>query len=293
MRSRIRQQPLGSAVRLVLAALLTFGVFLISASLAAQEVEPEPADGAEMAAGASDVWLLAETDEVALYSSDGEPLGVAAPGTWFKSVLQEDGWALVYAEDNPELMVWIALEAVVSVALAAQSPAGPAPTDPSAEPPQSQVVEAPTPEPTIALIPTAIATSIGTATPGPSATPAPTIAATSTVPTATAAPTVVPPTATRTSTPAPTQAPASASVNMQDNFFSPASVTIRVGGTVTWNETGAQPHSATRSAAPQNFDSGVKLPGASSFSWTFTQAGAFSYLCSVHGTPMSGTVIVQ
>jgi plastocyanin len=82
---------------------------------------------------------------------------------------------------------------------------------------------------------------------------------------------------------------ASASVSVGDNFYSPASVSIAVGDTVTWRNNGQAQHSAT--ANDGSFDTGVFGPG-SSRSETFTRAGTFSYYCTVHGQAQSGTVRV-
>jgi plastocyanin len=83
-------------------------------------------------------------------------------------------------------------------------------------------------------------------------------------------------------------AAASASVNTGDFFFSPASVTIAVGDTVTWRNTGEAPHNAT--ANNGSFGTGTINPGGSG-SHTFTSAGTFSYICTIH-PQMKGTVRV-
>jgi plastocyanin len=82
---------------------------------------------------------------------------------------------------------------------------------------------------------------------------------------------------------------ASATVSAGDNFFSPASVTVAVGDTVSWRNTGQAQHSAT--ANDGSFDTGVFGPGQSR-SHTFNSAGSFSYFCTVHGQSQSGTVRV-
>jgi plastocyanin len=82
---------------------------------------------------------------------------------------------------------------------------------------------------------------------------------------------------------------ASASVSVGDNFFSPASVTVAVGDSVTWNNNGQAPHSAT--ADDGSFDTGVFDPGGRR-SVNFDSAGTFSYYCTVHGQAQSGTVRV-
>jgi plastocyanin len=81
---------------------------------------------------------------------------------------------------------------------------------------------------------------------------------------------------------------ASATVTMGDLFFSPTSVTIAVGDTVTWHNTGQAPHNATAD------DGSFKTPtldNGQSASETFDQAGTFSYICTIHPN-MKGTVRV-
>jgi plastocyanin len=82
---------------------------------------------------------------------------------------------------------------------------------------------------------------------------------------------------------------ASASVSVGDNFYAPGTVSVAVGDTVTWNNNGQAPHSAT--ADDGSFDTGVFDPGGSR-SVTFDSAGTFSYYCTVHGQAQSGTVRV-
>ena len=75
-------------------------------------------------------------------------------------------------------------------------------------------------------------------------------------------------------------------VNMGENFFSPLTITIDVGGTVTWLNSGQEDHTATGNG----FDTGTVAPGASA-SHTFPTAGTFPYVCALH-SDMSGTVQV-
>jgi plastocyanin len=81
----------------------------------------------------------------------------------------------------------------------------------------------------------------------------------------------------------------SATVSVDDNVFVPAAVTIDVGGTVTWNWTGSNPHTVT--ADDDSFSSPQQTSG--SFSHTFNTPGTFGYFCEVHGQSMSGTVTVN
>jgi hypothetical protein len=75
---------------------------------------------------------------------------------------------------------------------------------------------------------------------------------------------------------------------MGDFFFSPASVSVAVGDTVTWNNTGQAPHNAVAD------DGSFKTPdlnNGQSASHTFAEAGTFSYICTIH-PEMKGTVRV-
>lgn len=80
-----------------------------------------------------------------------------------------------------------------------------------------------------------------------------------------------------------------ASVSVGDNFYSPTSVSVFAGETVTWRNNGQAQHSAT--ANDGSFDTGIFGPGASR-SETFSRTGTFSYYCTVHGLSQSGTVRV-
>jgi len=75
---------------------------------------------------------------------------------------------------------------------------------------------------------------------------------------------------------------------MGDLFFSPTSVSVAVGDTVTWRNTGQAPHNAVAD------DGSFRTPDLNqgeSASETFTNAGTFSYICTIH-PQMKGTVRV-
>lgn len=88
-------------------------------------------------------------------------------------------------------------------------------------------------------------------------------------------------------------------VDVRDNEFAPSSATVTVGDTVTWTQSGSNPHSVT--AEDGSFDSGPNCPPAcmgpgDTFSETFTEPGEYGYYCKIHGSPgqgMSGTVVVE
>lgn len=80
-----------------------------------------------------------------------------------------------------------------------------------------------------------------------------------------------------------------ASVAIVDFAFDPGSVSVDVGGTVSWTNQGAAPHTVT--ADDGSFDSGQLAPGGS-FSFTFNTPGTVSYHCTIHPN-MVGSVTVS
>jgi plastocyanin len=84
-------------------------------------------------------------------------------------------------------------------------------------------------------------------------------------------------------------APEAAIVTMKDASFSPATVRIQAGQTVTWRN----PTKLTHTVTGSGFDSGNVAPGGS-WTYKFTKAGAHSYVCVPHqAAGMRGTVIVH
>jgi len=78
-------------------------------------------------------------------------------------------------------------------------------------------------------------------------------------------------------------------VSVADFSFTPSSLTITSGSTVTWKNDGNVTHTATADGA--EFDSGNLASGAS-FSHTFSTKGTFTYHCAIHAS-MTGTITVQ
>jgi plastocyanin len=70
--------------------------------------------------------------------------------------------------------------------------------------------------------------------------------------------------------------------------FSPTSLSVTVGSTVTWTNTTDAPHTVTNAGG--EFSSAVIEPGKT-FSHTFATAGTFAYACTIHAY-MRATVIV-
>ncbi len=78
------------------------------------------------------------------------------------------------------------------------------------------------------------------------------------------------------------------SVAISGFTFSPRTVTVNVGDTVTWTNSDAQAHTATSGSAWSTGDIG----NGESASITFSTAGTFDYICAIHPT-MTGTVVVS
>jgi plastocyanin len=105
----------------------------------------------------------------------------------------------------------------------------------------------------------------------------------------TTAPVVVAPT-TAPAANTPASAPAGTEVKVQiANFaFSPSTLEVKVGTTVTWTNADSAPHTVTSDDG--SFASNDLNQGAS-FSFTFTTAGTYAYHCGVH-PGMKATVTV-
>jgi plastocyanin len=76
-----------------------------------------------------------------------------------------------------------------------------------------------------------------------------------------------------------------------DNFtFTPPTVTVKAGTTVTWTNKDDIPHgiAATNNAFPRS----MALDTDDSYSFTFTTPGTYQYFCYVH-PHMTGTIVVQ
>lgn len=87
--------------------------------------------------------------------------------------------------------------------------------------------------------------------------------------------------------PAP-PAPAVAAVHLAGEAFTPASVTVAIGGVVTWTNNDTTAHTVTSDSGA--FDSKILAPGQV-FTFRFTTAGTYRYTCVLHSN-MSGTVAV-
>ena len=91
-------------------------------------------------------------------------------------------------------------------------------------------------------------------------------------------------------TPKPVSQPTATGVDAEihDFAFAPPQISVPVGSTVTWRNTGAAPHTVT--AEDGSFDSETIAIGGS-WARTFDTAGTFPYVCAFH-PQIEGTVEV-
>ncbi len=76
-----------------------------------------------------------------------------------------------------------------------------------------------------------------------------------------------------------------------DNFtFTPASLTVKAGTTVTWTNKDDIPHGI--GATNNGFKRSPALDTDDSYSFTFTTPGTYQYFCYLH-PKMVGTIVVQ
>jgi len=92
--------------------------------------------------------------------------------------------------------------------------------------------------------------------------------------------------------PAPDAPVATTVVAIQNFAFSPATITIKAGSTVTWTNRDEDPHTVTALSGGMSgpFHSPVLNTGQS-YRYTFTAPGRFDYLCTIHPF-MTATVVV-
>jgi plastocyanin len=81
-------------------------------------------------------------------------------------------------------------------------------------------------------------------------------------------------------------------VSMEDNYFDQPNITVEPGTTVTWVQTGQNPHTTT--SYDGLWDSGIVEGGSGgTFSFTFEEPGTYGYYCIPHEAQgMTGTVTV-
>ena len=77
---------------------------------------------------------------------------------------------------------------------------------------------------------------------------------------------------------------------MRNSSSFPAVDTIAVGGTVTWSFLGGN-HNVQSTGSP-SFTSSV-APTSGNYPITFNSVGTYLYECFIHGSAMSGRIVVR
>jgi plastocyanin len=85
--------------------------------------------------------------------------------------------------------------------------------------------------------------------------------------------------------------PATAAVDAIDFAFDLTSTLVAPGGTVTWSNTGAKPHTATFDDV--ELDTGTIEPGGDAELTAPADPGTYSYSCTIHPAQMRGVLIVS
>jgi plastocyanin len=78
-------------------------------------------------------------------------------------------------------------------------------------------------------------------------------------------------------------------VTIKGFVFSPSTITIKAGSTVTWTNTDSMPHTVTELNGL--FDSG-NIATSATYTHTFASTGTFTYHCLMHSMMASATVVV-
>lgn len=91
-------------------------------------------------------------------------------------------------------------------------------------------------------------------------------------------------------TPAPVTKPVATSVNIQNFAFSPDTLKVKPGTSVTWTNMDSAPHTAT--SLNGIFDSG-SLSTGQAYSYTFSTAGTYAYHCAIHSMMKTAVIVVS
>jgi plastocyanin len=82
--------------------------------------------------------------------------------------------------------------------------------------------------------------------------------------------------------------------SLRNGTINPAVDTLALNGSVTWTwGPGAGSHSVESTGTPAFVSSLVKTGAGQSYSLIFTEAGTYTYNCSIHGNAMTGRIVVR
>ena len=79
-------------------------------------------------------------------------------------------------------------------------------------------------------------------------------------------------------------------VTIDNFFFTPGSITVKAGATVTWTNKDDIPHGIASSN--NGFKKSAALDTDESYSFTFTAPGTYQYFCYLH-PKMVGSIVVE
>ena len=89
----------------------------------------------------------------------------------------------------------------------------------------------------------------------------------------------------------PTPPVSAGDIQIYNMKYSPATLTVKKGTTVKWKNTDGYAHTATSNDGI-TFDTG-NIAGGATASYAANTAGTFDYHCTIHGTTMAGTLVVN
>jgi len=93
--------------------------------------------------------------------------------------------------------------------------------------------------------------------------------------------------------------PSGTALKVMNNRYSPSALSVTAGQTVTWtwDTCSTDPYGGSDACVTHSvlFDDGAasEVQSTGTYSRTFANKGTFPYHCTIHGTAMSGSIIVQ
>src|ERR1700761_543630 len=90
--------------------------------------------------------------------------------------------------------------------------------------------------------------------------------------------------------PAPKAATTNTNAQIQNFAFSPATINIKTGSTVTWTNMDSAPHTVTSLTGA--FDSG-SIATNGTFKFQFNTPGTYVYHCTIHSMMANATIVVS